>query len=154
MFATFYVVFCPFFADAVKQTGGEAGSEENSTEEKEDIQSDAGVIDSGQLQETSDHKDEDDEDTDVGSPQVPAVAQFSALMEVAADCVESSKRDAVEKRPKQRGDSSALDSAAVIQSHKRLKRKLFIMTQHKVGIFRVSPFFKLQNDEQQLYGKK
>ena len=137
MFPTLYVsnILCcilSLFADAVKQTGGDAGVEKNSTEEKEDKQSDAGVIDTGQLQETSDHKDEDDEDTDVGSPQVPAVAQFSALMEVAADCAETSKRDAVEKRPKRRGDSSALDSVAVIQAHKRLKRKLFIMTQHKV----------------------
>ena len=126
LFPTFYIF--PLFADAVKRTGSEADVEENSTKEKEDVQADAGVIDTGQLQETSDHKDEDDEDTDVGSPQVPAVAQFSALMEVE----ESSKRDAVEKRPKQRGDSSALDFVAVIQTHKRLKRTLFIMTQHKV----------------------
>ena len=32
-----------------------------------------------------------------------------------------------------------------IQTRERLKRTLFIMTKHKMQIFRVIPFFKLQN---------
>lgn len=102
---TFHVSYIlSLFADTVKQTADETNVEDNNgTKEKEDMPADADVADTGQLQETSDHKDEDDEDTDVGSPQVSAVAQFSTLMEVAEECADSSKQDAVGKPPKQIG---------------------------------------------------
>ena len=46
---------------------------------------------------------------------------------------------------------------ASVQTHKRLNRTLFIMTKHNMRIFRASPFFKLQmqnNCKQQISGEK
>jgi len=40
------------------------------------------------------------------------------------------------------------------QSHKRLKRTLFIRTKQKMRIFRVISFMMLQNDTKQLNGEK
>ena len=33
-----------------------------------------------------------------------------------------------------------------IQTHKRFEKKNAIMVKHNMGVFRVSPFFKLQNN--------
>ena len=97
-----FSLFCPCFADAVKRTGDETDVEdENGAKDKDDPNAD--VLDTGQGQEASDHRDEDDEDTDVGSPHMSAVAQFSALMEVTEESADSSKQGSAETRPKRTG---------------------------------------------------